>query len=247
MWTALVSYFDTYSLLARLQPALLALLPAFVTAAVWVPGLFDRATVVISVAAACGLVAFLAHVSRARGRKVQPCLYVKWGGEPTTRWLSHDDGRLDPLTKARYHLFLERYVDRWKAPTPEDETSDPAAAQMAYESAVRWLREKTRNGPGSRLVFKENVSYGFRRNLYGLKSIGLLLAVCSVTVNALAVWNSGFSDLEQVPPEVTASTVFSLLAVAGWIWIVRVQWVKDAGDGYARALLATCDQPGEHR
>lgn len=164
MWAALASYFDTYSLLARLQPALLALCPAFFSASVWIPGLYDRATILISLAAACGLVAFLAHVSRARGRKVQPCLYRKWGGEPTTRWLSHDDERLDPLTKARYHAYLERCVDGWKAPSSEDESGDPDAARMAYESAVRWLREETRDGPGSRLVFKENVSYGFRRN-----------------------------------------------------------------------------------
>ena len=240
--SSLASLFDTYGLRARVQPALLALLPVFITIAVWFPGLYDRAVGLIGVATACGVLAVLANVARARGRKVQPRLYAKWGGEPTTRWLSHAGDHLDPLTKARYHAYLSEHINGWRAPSEERESRDPRSAEVAYESAVRWLRERPGEGPRYSLISKENVSYGFRRNLYGLKPVGLPLAVICVAGNVIAGGLSSLGELVDFPPEAVASLVLSLVAVVVWIGIVRETWVRDAGDSYARALLATCDQ-----
>ena len=80
----LTELFDTYSLQARLQPALLALFPLFVTVAVWVPALYDLSVGLVGLTTACGAVAFLAHLSRGVGRKLETHLFDFWGGKPTT-------------------------------------------------------------------------------------------------------------------------------------------------------------------
>ena len=52
---------------------------------------------------------------------------------------------------------------------------------VTYDSAARWLRKATRDRRQFNLVFTENVSYGFRRNLFGVRWIGGLVALlCAV-------------------------------------------------------------------
>lgn len=238
----LTELFDTYSLLARLQPALLVLFPLFVTVAAWVPALYDLSVGLVGLATACGITAFLAHLSRGVGRKVETQLFDLWGGKPTTLWLSHRNQYLDEQTKSRYHKFLENHVPDWIAPSPEQESRDFEIAEVAYESAVRWLRELTRNQEKYSLVFKENVSYGFRRNLYGLKPLGLSLITLCVAGNVGALfYDACVANSTTELATGIGSLMLSLFAVTGWITIVKKSWVKDAADGYARALLATCD------
>src|SRR5207302_5823609 len=112
---------------------------------------------------------------RARGRLLEKRLYSEWGGIPTTAWLRHRDDNLDSITKARYHRFLESRIDGLKIPSAESETNDPAAADKAYASAVKWLLEYTRNAKSFPLVFNENVYYGFRRNTLAAKPVALYL------------------------------------------------------------------------
>lgn len=237
----LTDLFDTYSYQARLQPALLVLSPLFVTIIVWVPAMYQMASALSGLVAACGVVVYLAHLSRALGRKVEPCLYAKWGGKPTTLWLSHNDHNLDAQTKARYHTFLEKHVAGWTAPTLEEEARDVQSAKIVYDSAVRWLREKTRDRKRYDLIFKENVSYGFRRNLYGLRPVGLLLSFLCMAGNISALYYTICVASAAIKPEGFASLAWNLAVVTGLIASVRESWVKDAAESYARALLAACD------
>ncbi len=72
-------------------------------------------------------------------------------------------------------------------PSPEAEATDPEAADSLYDSAVQWLIPQTRSGGRFPLVFQENVNYGFRRNLWGLRPIGLAVAIGCLVVNASMV------------------------------------------------------------
>jgi hypothetical protein len=105
------SLFDAYSLRARLLPALLLVLPPTVVFALLFPTVYATLAHVFG---SFGVIAvamfFLAHVIRERGRRLQEQLYVEWGGIPTTAWLRHRDGNLDPITKDRYHRFLEARI-----------------------------------------------------------------------------------------------------------------------------------------
>lgn len=233
--------FDAYSLQARLQPAVLALFPALITTSVWVPAVYEMRETIVGILLACGIVVFLAYYARACGQRAERKLFAEWGATPTTRWLRHRDDTLDSVTKARYYSFLGSHVPNgWKAPTPQEENADPQRADEYYQSAARWLREFTRDKDKYPLVFKENVSYGFHRNLYGLKSMGVTIAIlCLVGGTVPLVYPEISGSRINV---VTASPIItSIVFIIGWIGIVKGEWVRGAAEGYARALLAVCD------
>lgn len=236
----MANMFDTYSRQARLRPALFALFPIFLSIAIWVPALYNLVAGLLSLSIACGATVYLAHLSRAFGRKIEPTLFALWGGKPTTQWLAHSDRNLDSQTKARYHAFFEANIESWKAPSPTDEREDSMAAELAYESAVRWLREVTRDRAQFELIFNENVSYGFRRNLYGLKSLALTIGSVCLLGNGVAIFYVLFTG--TLEPRGIASLLFNLVVILAWVLTVRESRVKDAADSYARALLAACDQ-----
>lgn len=234
-------YFDRYGRQARLLPALLALFPVFITVAVWVPALYKSAAGLVGLAVACGLLTALAHFARSRGRHLERQLIVLWGGLPTSIWLRHSSEQLEPETKARYYKFLEQHVDSWKAPTVDEERADPTTTDSRYQSAVRWLLEFTRDNQRFPLVFAENVSYGFRRNTLGLKPYAILLCVATIGVSLVGMYDVPPIQLvENLLPQLTAMVVtFTLLL--WWIFAVTKSWVRDAGDAFAKAILAACD------
>ncbi len=168
---------------------------------------------------------------------------------PTTRILRHNDDRLPAEVKARYHQHLGTKLGM-PLPTPAEERTDPAAADARYTSAIHWLLAQCR-GPAHVLVLNENTSYGFRRNLFGLKIVGLALCTVCLAVPVLAVWSEQpdavgtLSGLRQGASTLTAVQVgaaaLCIISAVGWLTVVRGNWVKEAGELYALRLLATCD------
>lgn len=235
---SLKDLFDEYSRSTRLQPGLLVLFPALVAVLVWFPSVYGFGGTLLGLAITCGLFAFLVNLTRSRGRAAEKKLFTMWGGKPTTAWLRHSNTNLNAHTKGRYHAFLASKVTSWVAPTPEEETRDAASSDSLYESAVVWLLEYSRDRKRFPLVFKENVVYGFRRNLYGMKPVGIVVTVLTIAANALGLYLQYGSA--------TAIEWFSLstalIFLGLWVFIVRPDWVKDAGEGHARALLACCQE-----
>ena len=241
---SLCDIFDTYGRRARLLPALLTLFPVLSTVALWSPVLYDFIIVISALGTACGVSLLLAHIARYLGRKAEPKLYCQWGGKPTSQWLLRSDGNLDEQTKARYRRRLEEHVEGWQAPSQADEESDRKGAMATYDSAVRWLRDRTRDRRRFHLVFAENVSYGFRRNLFGLRWGGRLVALLCVAVNCGSLYHWTGVTGGSISVLGIASLGFSVGMTAVWFAVVKQQWVRDAADGYARALLEACDSDG---
>lgn len=237
----LTDKFDAYGRKTQIKPAQLTLVPVLVTILAWVPA---DSRLVLSVAGLTfvfGVAALMAPLARYLGRRVEPQLYAEWGGKPTSLWMLRSDSNLENQTKERYRKYMEQRVDGWEAPSEADEETDREGALSRYDSAARWLRERTRDGQPFSLVFKENVSYGLRRNAYGLRWFGRTLALLGVTVNLGALCYA--TQIEGDPISVVGilPLLISMIWTGGWLCVVRKPWVRDAADAYARALLATCD------
>lgn len=226
--------FDEYSLKARVTPALLALLPAIVVVAVWYPDLYEFGKAILGLLVGCGAVVILAHFARECGKKIERGLWGKWGGAPATMALHHSDELIDGLLKLRYHQFLQSKIPGWLAPTPEEEKEKPKQSFAIYNSAIGWLKERTRDGKKFPLVFAENVNYGFRRNILGLKIIGIIISAGSLLINLWFCYRSFCS-------QGVALIIFSLLYTLWWLVVVKESWVKKSANEYSDKLLASCD------
>src|ERR1700692_3178053 len=156
---------DAYTMCARLVPAVIAGAPAFAFAAIFVSwGKLGLPPLTV-------LFAAFADVARRRGRAIEPSIIAKMGGLPTTVTLRHRDPTYDTATKAGFHQFIAAKLGQ-PAPTLQQEAADPKAANAYYVRGVTWLRENTRNVKKFDVLFNENVSYGFRRNLLGITISG---------------------------------------------------------------------------
>jgi hypothetical protein len=249
--------FDPYSRQARLFPGLLTIFPILLTAVAWYPSLITGSIggTLLTIATSCGLLYALSVLSRSRGKAVERRLLKEWGGWPTTIWLRHCDTHLPDAVRLRYHAFLASHVPGLVLPTREQEEQDPAQADGAYASAVKWLQERCR-GKAFPFVEKENAEYGFRRNLRGLKPIGIICCAAALAVSTFAIGRSqpalivalvalspaeAIDALASANPAAVGATLADLVALAGWLLLVTDVWVREAGDQFARALLANCD------
>ncbi|WP_415912781.1 hypothetical protein [Neptuniibacter sp. QD37_11] len=239
----LSDYFDRYSLNARVRPALLALLPLTVSIYALFPDLYELFAGAVSVLVIFGFVTGLAHFARYRGRIIEKKLFDAWGEKPTTRMLRHSDSSIDPVTKARYHNYLAENINGWAAPTNDEEAENPRKADHAYAAAVTWLLEQTRDLNRFSMLFNENISYGFRRNCYGIKWFGVSLS--SLPSALISIWYyTQLTSPNELPFEQSVLIVcfgLSLLMGLWWMLLVNKAWVKDASESYALRLLASCD------
>lgn len=232
---------DPYERAARLYPALLVLLPLLLvlatTSAVGKPLTSQLAALL----GGCGATYLLANVSRMMGRARENTLFNAWGGMPTTQLLRHRDERVDRHTKQRYHALLARKL-KTQFPSSAEETASPGEADEIYRAGVKWLLGKTRDKKRFALLFKENVSYGFHRNGFGLRWVGILIGVTSMfwLIASNHVYSTEVWLTMSAGQIVTLGIVITM--ILAWLLYFTEARVKQAAYAYAEMLLRACDE-----
>jgi hypothetical protein len=231
---------DEYTRNARLKPAFLVVLPIALTVAVL--GFKQPATegTLFGLASSLGFTFLLAQLVRDRGKAKEQWLFERWHGKPTTAMLRHGDPRLNVHTRARYHARLSSMLEIC-LPTAEREKANPADADAAYATCGDYLLAKTRDKERFQLLFQENVNYGFRRNLWAMKTVGITISILSLV--ALALITRIESRLGAVPWFANLSAIAIVALLLTW-WVVRITpgWVKIVADAYAIRLLGSIDE-----
>ncbi|WP_426436042.1 hypothetical protein [Bradyrhizobium genosp. P] len=232
--------FDKYTLFARLFPAVIAAAPALALAWVVVTSGTEIRLVhgIAGTALAVLLLAF-ADAARRRGKAIEPRLIEAMGGLPSITMLRHRDAAFDAATKLRMHAFLAAKISE-AAPTPAQEAQDPEAADAFYKRAGDWLRENTRNQKKFDILFNENISYGYRRNLYALKWIAL---VVNVLIVAGCIGQYVFHWPAKADPELTPVFVIAFLHACYLLVFSTRAAVTEAACTYARQLLLCFESP----
>jgi hypothetical protein len=240
---------DPYDRQARLYPALLCLLPLLALVALLYAPNVSALTGVVTLAVSCGGLFLMTNICREMGKRLEDRLYREWGGKPTTQLLRHRDGSIDSVTKRRYHAFLAAKINA-TFPDAEQEKSDPAKADEAYQSGARWLLDHTRPDDGKKfdLLFRDNVTYGFRRNALGARPLGIVIAIgCLVWVLAKddVLFAGGkivhWSVLGELSPPAIASLAVSGVMLLVWLFFFTKSSLRTAAFTYAEMLLRTCD------
>lgn len=177
-----------YTLRARLFPAIIAAAPAIALGAAWVSWDGWNLSQLIATIAVCVVLFAFADIARRQGKRVEPVIVERMGGLPSTTMLRHRDDTFAAEQKSRYLAFLAKELKE-KAPSETDEAANPAAADRYYERAGARLRAATRDTKRFHILFDENITYGFRRNMYGLKWSAIAVnALIVVVVGSVLIW-----------------------------------------------------------
>ena len=103
--------------------------------------------------------------------------------------------------------------------------------------AGNWLRERTRDKLKFKVLFEENVVYGFRRNLLGLKWIGLAVNGAVVAATVTMLWRADWLPLAQYGTVLVVAFLHALFFLFG----VSEKSMLDASNQYGRQLVLACE------
>lgn len=231
-----MKHFDKYSLVARQLPGMIALIPFWLLlTAVWPDKTVTN--IIVGLCTTFGLSVLGQQFVRDLGKKGELKLFSLWGAKPTTAILRHNlNPLLDSQTLQRYHDKLSKIVPI-EMPTAEDEERDSLEADKVYDSCTRFLMENTRDEKKFKLVFAENINYGFRRNLWALKSVGMVCSFTSIIASSILLY------IHKVDVSFVIAAVFTInmLLLLTWIFFITPHWVRRVAEEYAKHLVSACD------
>ncbi|MGV9675435.1 hypothetical protein ACWDSJ_09170 [Nocardia sp. NPDC003482] len=234
---------DRYTRTARFLPAVLAVLPIIVLAVTTVPVVVTIWTKVAVFATFC-LPFVASQIVRDRGLQVESMLFQKWGGRPSEQMLRWRSSTTRSAI-ARRHKLVKKHLGI-TLPNETAETADPPDADGLYAAATAVLRERTRDSKKFPLVYEENISYGFRRNVYACRIPAIV--TCGLAGLATAIL-AHFSVVPLSWQQQTALIGFDVLAALGWWRLCTEEAVRRSAEKYAAQLFTSLEtlNPSEVR
>ncbi len=233
-------FFDAYSIRARLFPAIVAAAPALAALALLISWKSFGLSNFIATLGTLVLLYAIADFSRARGRAIEGELVAQHGGMPSITMFRRSDGTIDAGSKDRYRAFLAGQL-AVIFPSPEEENSDQAAADAFYSQCGNWLRQNTRDTKKFSILFNENVTYGFRRNLLGVKALALCLNAIVVVVCVMVLWRMSWNIETTMGNKIAVVLVVAAAHAAYMLLAVSRNAVWDAARAYGRELILSCE------
>jgi hypothetical protein len=242
-------FLDAYTLRARLFPAVLAAAPALAVLALLISWERIALSNMIATGALLVLLFALADFARKEGLRIEPGIYKEMGGKPSVTMFRRDDNTIGQHAKDQYRQFLAGKLGR-AAPTAGEEAADQGAADSFYEQGGIWLRSSTRDAKKFPILFGELVSYGFRRNLRGLKLPALTVNLIVVGICVFVLWQRHSLDMsDDLIMRTGVVLIIAAIHACYFALAVTKEGVKEAARRYGRELILCCQtlMPGASR
>jgi hypothetical protein len=179
----------------------------------------------------------LSQIGRDQGKRKENELFDMFGGRPSERFLSHE-GAVNKTLLAQRHTKLRTLLPDVRIPTADEERRAPAQAHETYSACVDFLISRTR---ADQLLFQENVNDGFRRNLWGLKPLGIIVSLGSSMALGSRLYLD-FTTHSAIAPLIVSFEALNVLMVATWVWWITPRWVMLPSRAYADRLLEALDR-----
>jgi hypothetical protein len=232
--------FDAYSLRARLFPAIIAVAPALAALALLISWKSFGLSNLVATLGLLVLMFAIADLSRSRGKAIEGKLYAEYGGMPSITLFRRNDMTLDAGSKDRYREFLAGKLGV-TVPTVHEENTDQGATDAFYGQCGNWLRQNTRDTKKFSILFSENVTYGFRRNLLGVKVLALCLNVIIVALCAFILWRTSWAIDTPMGNKATVVLVVAVAHASYMFLAVSRATVWDAAKAYGRELILSTE------
>jgi hypothetical protein len=232
---------DKYSLNARIYPMVLFLFPIVIIGISYSIEYEKYTQILTTLGISSALLYFLSNLGRDNGKRKESKLWEKWGGMPSSQLLSFKNNLIDNNTKRKYHQKLLRLSPIQQLEI-DFENAEYFEVSEIYKSWTKYLISQTRDTKKYSLLFKENISYGFRRNLWGLRTISLSLLIAVIIGNFIIQGiRNGFESINdfQIPFFISESLLLILLVI--WVFIIRSNWVKLPAFAYSERLLESIE------
>lgn len=234
---------DRYSLNARIYPIIIFYMPAVILAVLFSLK-FDKYIHLFTSFGIVGALSYLfSQLGRDSGKKKEKALWKYWGGAPTTQLLRWRNTEININTKRRYHNKLNVLCVLDNVPDPNFEQSSPDDADEAYQAWTKFLISKTRDNKRFSVLFKDNMNYGFRRNLWGMKRYAISLILILMAGTFIYYWlTAGSVNPMLYPMEFIIAECILLIILLFWVLIINRNWIRVPAFAYAERLLEAVEE-----
>ena len=110
----------------------------------------------------------------------------------------------------------------------------------SFEAANHVLLNKSRGHSDNDLLFQENINYGFRRNAFALKNLGIASSIIGSLNGITHLIIANGESMVASHAILTSGVSFFLLLL--WITTIKSSWVKSAAVIYAQQLVLSIDE-----
>jgi len=216
--------FSKYTLVARIFPTLLWLIPFYVLQYYYFSDVFPAIFAIKIVGNISLSLVILYLVSqffvRFPSKLLEDFLFGSWLDFPTTKFLMFNNNEYSYefknkiRDKIKSDFWLDLLSDKW-------EKSNEKEAKLRIKEAVNLMRNHVKNW---HLLLQHNIEYGFCRNLFGASVLGIFFSS----------WLVFFSYLNK------ASFMFSsMLLIVYFLYLVFGKYmIKYYANNYAKCLIA---------
>lgn len=219
---------DAYNIRARLSASILLLAPIAITLFFLFEEVRSFATSSVILLVLLALTNYVPIMQRTFGKCKTP------GTNYAARLLNTDDQTFNAETKSRFYAKLAKLDKSFSCFEKPD---DSPAFKSACESAVEYLRNRTRD---NHLVQEENINYGFCRNLLASKAAGIIISALCIAFTAFFSLKK-FGALSTIPVQNLLALASDGLLLLFWIFLATKKAQEQAGLAYAKTLISAID------
>ena len=231
---------NTYNLKARVFPVILAILPIVIIGFAYSLSFKSYYLLLVSFGITAALYFLFSQLGRDKGKAIEKEMWKKWGGAPTTQILRYSNKIIDKHTKYKYHSNLKEFTGIGEELNEEFEKKFPDKADEIYQAWTKFLISRTRDTKKYNLLFHENINYGFRRNLFGLKRIAIFITLLLMIGNFYYSFITNGNKLVFTSDLMISQTILLLILIF-WLAIVNENWIKIVAFSYAERLMETIE------
>jgi hypothetical protein len=233
---------DRYSLNARIYPIIIFYMPAVILTIIFSFKFDNYIHLLTSFGIVSALSYLFSQLGRDAGKKKERKLWESWGGTPTTQLLRWSNTEISINTKRRYHAKLNLLCPVDGAPDNVYERANPLEADEVYQTWTKYLISRTRDTNKFPLLFKDNISYGFRRNLWGLKAYAILLIIVLMTAT-YGYYSTTLNtfNISRYPVEFSIAEGILLIMLSFWLIKIKGNWIRIPAFSYAERLLESVE------